>query len=311
MGKDTAISWTDHTFNPWWGCVRVSPGCEHCYAEAFAKRTGHAVWGVTSERRRFGDKHWTELLKWDREAKLAGERRRVFCASMADVFEKYPLPPAHAPQEARDRALEIAEGMREDRERFFGLIPHTTNLDYLLLTKRPENIRDLVPAHWLTRGMPPNVWFGTTVEDRPRARERIQHLVRLRAAVTFLSCEPLLEDIAEEVAPFLGGRVLETNDGRWLRHPHPDAVTQGGTWWPGIDWAIVGGESGGGARGFDYAWARRLRDACATHGARFFFKQAGARPNDESRLVRLRNRKGDDLAEIPEDLRIQQFPRAA
>ena len=308
MGKNTEIAWTDHTFNPWWGCTRVSPGCEHCYAEAFAKRTGHPVWGVTAPRRFFTEKHWEEPLAWDREAAAAGVRARVFCASMADAFEKYPLAPAHR-QEDFDRSFMIAEQMNTERQRLWCLTEQTPNLDYLLLTKRPENIRDLLPQHWVRSGMPKNVWLGTTVEDRKRARERIPHILRVPAAVTFLSGEPLLEDVTEDVAPFLGGRVLETNDGRWLRPNDPGAGDVGGTWWPGIDWVIVGGESGGGARGFDYRWARGLRDACAANDASFFFKQAGARPSDGSSLVRLRDRKGGSLLEIPEDLRIRQFPR--
>jgi protein gp37 len=90
MGKETAISWTHHTFNPWWGCQRVSPGCTNCYAETFDKRIGGKHWGPTAPRRFFGPKHWAEPLKWARAAAKAGERHRVFCASMADVFEDRP-----------------------------------------------------------------------------------------------------------------------------------------------------------------------------------------------------------------------------
>jgi len=85
--KNSKIEWCDHTFNPWWGCAKVSPGCAHCYAESLAKRTGNAVWGHESPRRFFGDSHWNEPLKWDAAAKAEGRRKRVFCASMADVFE--------------------------------------------------------------------------------------------------------------------------------------------------------------------------------------------------------------------------------
>jgi len=118
MGKDSKIEWTHHTFNPWWGCVKVSPGCEHCYAEAFAKRVGKKVWGAQSDRRFFGDPHWREPLKWHDEAVITGERRRVFCASMADVFED------------RDELI-------PHRIRLFQLIANTPKLDWLLLTKRP------------------------------------------------------------------------------------------------------------------------------------------------------------------------------
>lgn len=100
MGKNSKIEWTHHTWNPWWGCVKVSQGCEHCYAETFAKRTGHSIWGPakTTQRRTFGDKHWAEPLKWDADAAKAGERHRVFCASMADVFEDHPQLHAERPR---------------------------------------------------------------------------------------------------------------------------------------------------------------------------------------------------------------------
>src|SRR4051794_13231176 len=98
MGETTEISWTHSTFNPWWGCAKVSPGCTNCYAESFAKRTGHKVWGVAGERRIFGEKHWNEPRKWNRDAEKAGERHRVFCASMADVFEDHPIAEVERPK---------------------------------------------------------------------------------------------------------------------------------------------------------------------------------------------------------------------
>lgn len=122
MGKDTGITWTDSTFNPWWGCEKVSPGCTNCYAATFDKRVGGDHWGAKAGRRFFGDKHWREPEKWNRDAAKSGERHRVFCASMADVFE--------------DR-----DDLVQPRIRLFHLISETPNLDWLLLTKRPENIR--------------------------------------------------------------------------------------------------------------------------------------------------------------------------
>lgn len=169
MGESTAIGWTDHTFNPWWGCTRVSPGCQHCYAEAFAKRTGHGVWGKGGDRRFFGDRHWGEPLKWDAAAREAGAPARVFCASMADVFE--------------DR-----DDLVPHRDRLWDLIVDTPSLRWQLLTKRPENVLALMP--WSV--MPANVWIGTTVEDQQRANERIPPLLEVPALVHFLSCEPLL-----------------------------------------------------------------------------------------------------------------------
>lgn len=171
MGVETEIAWTDHTFNPWWGCVNVSPGCDNCYAEAFAKRTGHDVWGKDAGRRFFGDKHWAEPLKWE---------GRVFCASMADVFENNQV-------------------LGESRHRLFNLIEMTPRLTWQLLTKRPENVQRLAPKSWL-RDWPAHVWLGTTVEDQTRANLRVPRLVNGPGRVRFLSCEPLLGPVALDLS---------------------------------------------------------------------------------------------------------------
>src|SRR5947208_2303347 len=120
MGRYSSIEWTHHTFNPWWGCQKVSAACDNCYAEIWAKRTGQDLWGSTAERRLFGEKHWSEPIRWHQEASLAGRRERVFCASMADVFER--------------RA-----DLNEERRRLWKVIERTPSLDWLLLTKRPQN----------------------------------------------------------------------------------------------------------------------------------------------------------------------------
>lgn len=179
MAKNSRIEWTNHTFNPWWGCVKVSPACKHCYAESWSKRVGQNVWGVGSPRRFFGDKHWNEPLRWNAAAELAGKRARVFCASMADVFE-----------DRRD--LDVW------RERLWGLIAATPWLDWLLLTKRPEAVMRLAP--W-NDSWPENVWLGTTVEDQRRALERLPVLENIPAVVRFISAEPLLDAI--DLAPWL------------------------------------------------------------------------------------------------------------
>ena len=173
MGETTAIEWTDHTFNPWWGCTRVSAACDHCYAETLAHRLGMDLWGKGSERRMFGDKHWSEPLKWNAKAAKAGTPARVFCASMADVFEAGAGPDVSAA-----------------RTRLFELIEVTPWLTWLLLTKRPENAR-LMCAMW-GDDWPANVWLGTTVENQRYANIRIPHLLRNGAKTRFLSCEPLL-----------------------------------------------------------------------------------------------------------------------
>lgn len=190
MGQDSKIEWTHHTFNPWWGCVKVSPACKYCYAEAWANRLGLELWGETS-RRTFGDSHWREPLRWQREAASAGVRRRVFCASMADVFE--------------DRRE--LDGWRD---RLWALIQETPGLDWLLLTKRPEAIGDLAP--WRSR-WPRNIWLGTTVESQEWAELRLPFLLKHPAAVRFVSCEPLLGPL--DLRPWLvaqksGRRTLHT-----------------------------------------------------------------------------------------------------
>lgn len=182
VGKDSRIEWTHHTFNPWWGCVNVSPACDHCYAEAWAKRVGSDVWGPHSPRRFFSDAHWREPLKWDAEAAQTG-RRRVFCASMADVFE--------------NRA-----DLAGPRARLFELIESTPNLDWLLLTKRVHLVRKLIPRG---RSLPRNVWLGTTAENQEYADKRIPYLLTHDdAAVRFVSCEPLLGPI--DLSPYLDDR---------------------------------------------------------------------------------------------------------
>jgi protein gp37 len=170
MAKDSKIEWTHHTFNPWWGCERVSPACKNCYAEAWAHRLGMDLWSRGAPRRMLGDAYWRQPLAWNREAARSNRRDRVFCASMADVFE-----------DRRD--------LDAPRERIWKLIASTPNLDWLLLTKRPHRVRHLTPwgDTW-----PTNVWLGTTVENQRWAEKRVPQLLEHPAAVHFLSCEPLL-----------------------------------------------------------------------------------------------------------------------
>jgi protein gp37 len=169
MSGTTKIEWCHHTFNPVWGCVKISPECDHCYAEAWDKFTGGNHWTARAPLREFGDKHWSAPLKWDRAAALANERRRVFCASMADVFDNRWGP--------------------HIRERLWSLIQATPHLHWLLLTKRPENAAKMLPPDW--RAGYANVWLGTTC-GHPDSLHRIAKLRVLRARARFLSVEPLL-----------------------------------------------------------------------------------------------------------------------
>lgn len=172
MAQNSRIEWTHHTFNPWWGCTKVSSGCDHCYAESWSKRTGHSIWGHRSPRRELSEAYWRQPIAWDRAARTDRRRARVFCASMADVFEwRAELSPL--------------------RERLWSLISDTPNLDWLLLTKRPHLVSRLVP--WAgTDAWPQNIWLGTTVENQRWANKRLPYLVSSKARTRFLSCEPLL-----------------------------------------------------------------------------------------------------------------------
>ena len=172
MGKNSSIEWTHHTFNPWWGCTKVSQACDNCYAEKWSKRTGDSIWGPTSERKFFTEKHWKDPIKWDNLSGRRKERQRVFCASMADVFE--------------DR-----EDLERWRKKLWYIIKETPNLDWLLLTKRAGNIKKFTPwkDNW-----PQNVWLGVTIENQKTAVERIPLLLENNAKLHFISCEPLLEN---------------------------------------------------------------------------------------------------------------------
>ena len=270
MGKLSHIQWTHHTFNPWWGCTKVSPGCKNCYAEGLSRRWGHDTWGPKASRRFFGEKHWSEPLKWDRAARQAGEVHRVFTASMADVFE------------ARQDLL-------EPRARLFNLIEDTPNLQWLILTKRPELMLELAPEDWQL-GWPENTVAMTSIEDQRRADERIPLLLRVPAPLRALSIEPLLESvtllewISEPAGPSWAGRNPST----------------------GIDWVIVGGESGPRARPMKLDWALHLKDECLEHQVAFFFKQTGS---VLARELGLKDRAGGDQDELPIELLVRQIPR--
>lgn len=231
MAKDSRIEWTHHTFNPWWGCTKVSPGCKNCYAEAWARRVGQDLWGARAPRRELSDSYWKQPLAWNAVAGHMGERARVFCASMADVFE-----------DRRD--------LDDKRERLWSLIAQTPHLDWLLLTKRPQNVARLAPygSQW-----PDNVWLGATAENQRWLDRRMVELSELAAKVLFLSCEPLLGplDFADWIARAKRG------SGRF------------------VDWVIAGGESGHHARPANPEWFSSIRDQCVSAGIRFHFKQWG------------------------------------
>jgi len=245
MGTGTGIEWAHHTFNPWRGCSKVSSGCDNCYAEALSVRNPRVLgeWGPSASRAMAAESYWRHPLAWERDAARAGERHRVFCASLSDVFE--------------DRT-----DLVDSRARLFQTIGQTPHLDWLLLTKRPENIGHLL-AEIEVFDLPPNVWLGTSVEDQATADKRIPHLLSIPARFRFLSCEPLLG-------------LVELDPG--LFHCETElcpVCNEIACYHRTIDWVIVGGESGPGARPMHPNWVRALRDQCVEAGVSFFFKQWG------------------------------------
>ncbi len=220
MGAKTGIAWCDMTFNPWWGCTKISPACKNCYAEGVASRfVGVQLWGEGSWRKPASESYWKQPLAWNRAAEREGKRYRVFCGSMCDVMEDRP-------------------DLEGSRNRLFQLITDTPNLDWLLLTKRPENFRKFLP--WISTPWP-NVWLGTTVENQEYFDKRSRYLVEIPAAVRFLSVEPQLGQIDADLS--------------------------------GIDWVICGGESGPGARPMNIECMRSVKDQCTAAGVAYFGKQ--------------------------------------
>lgn len=278
MGENSKIEWCDHTFNPWIGCTKVSAACDHCYAEPMATNRLGVAWGPGAPRRRTAASTWKQPLAWDRKAAKEGRRARVFCASLADVFD-----------------AEVDEAWRDD---LFALIDQTPNLDWLLLTKRPAVARKVMPER-----PRPNVWLGVTVEDQKMADLRIPLLLETPAAVRFLSMEPLLGPV--DMKRWLPGkRAAFRPGGEPFLAPHwymtrceycgwvgsselcgsdlDDDILCGGCHQsicgyelPSIDWVITGGESGPGARPSHPDWFRSIRDQCEAADVPFFFKQWG------------------------------------
>lgn len=242
MAENSGIEWTHHTFNPWIGCTKISAACDHCYAEAWDARGLQGLpsrWGPHAARTR--TKTWGNPVKWQKKAKAEGVRYRVFCASLADIFDNHKsiLP--------------------EWRSEFWALIKACPDLDFLLLTKRPENICKMLPDDW-GNGYP-NVWLGCTVEDQ-KAAYRARHLIKVPATVHFLSMEPLLSDVD------LSGVIH------------------------GLEWVITGGENGKHYRPVDPDWFRSLRDQCAAAGVPFLFKQW---EGESQKIIKAKGRELDGV----------------
>lgn len=255
MGENTKIEWAHHTFNPWTGCTKVSEACRNCYAESWANRYDGRGWGPKADRQRTAPSTWTLPRRWNRAAEKAGKPDRVFCASLADVFE--------GPETMNAYSRGMVPAARRD---LFRLIEETPFLIWMLLTKRPENVLPMFEAErprWAAK-VPDNIWIGTTVESQEEAGKRIPTLLEINAPVRFLSMEPLLGP----VDLFQAGAFFHDTDAT----DDPRAEVGADSL---IDWVIVGGESGPNARPMHPAWARSIRDQCEATATPFHFKQWG------------------------------------
>ena len=263
----TSISWSHYTFNPWEGCEKISPACAHCYAaERDGRFHGAKHWGKHAPRLiRTREEYWRQPLKWNREAMEAGERRRVFAISLGDTFERRP-------------------DLAAPRARLFDLVEETPYLDWLMVTKRPENIRPLVPGDWIARPRP-NVWYLATVETMDYIN-RITMLRGVPAAVRGLSIEPILARM--DLFHYLDG----------------------------IDWVIVGGESGRSARPtymsdlLQVIYSVDNYNHLCSGSVALWVKQLGSRPES---LVRIESKgkldKHEDIARFPEWARRRELPQ--
>lgn len=338
MGVETKIQWCDHTFNPWRGCTKVAAGCTNCYADAQAKRNPGVlgIWGDDGTRVVASESMWQQPIKWDAAAAGDGVRRRVFCASLADVFEDWTGPVNNSKGErvltthytskwftgasaGADRFLTI----NDVRQRLFRLIDKTPHLDWLLLTKRPENIRKMWPWGWgtsktlddaIASGYPnrlaftgeeipykpayrQNVWLVTSVANQADAGRNIPHLLNCRdlSPVLGVSAEPLVGPI--DFSP----------------------------WIDQLDWVIVGGESGPRARSCDLVWIHNILRQCRESNVSVFVKQIGSKARSWDACADglggvtggggnlpwpTEDPKGGDMNEWPEDLRVREWPMA-
>ncbi|MCX7310245.1 MAG: DUF5131 family protein [Alphaproteobacteria bacterium] len=238
MGEVTGIEWTDRTFNPWIGCQEVGTDCDNCYARIMNNiwKWNGGTWGPHAPRKRTAESTWKNPLRWAKEAAETGKSLRVFCASLADVFDN-----------------QAPDGARDD---LFDLIRKTPELDWQLLTKRPENISKMLPADW-NDGYA-NVWLGVTAGNQEYYDRRWSILRGIPAKARFISYEPALGPL--KIA------------GHWGHYP---------------DWIICGGESGSKARYMEPQWAYDLRDECRRLDVAFFMKQMTKKaPIPDDLLVR-------------------------
>lgn len=298
MGKDSRIEWTHHTFNPWIGCVKVSEGCRFCYAEGMSKRTGKAKWGPLGQgtRTMTGADYWRQPMLWNAECKRLGVRERVFCASMSDVFEAWPGPMRSGGSDKQVLKRDDGQALLMDdvRQSLVELIEATQWLDWLLVTKRPQNVRPMWPNPRIgaTSIMPRNVWVLASIEDDKSAAQRVPILCGVPAAVRGLSFEPMLGQV--RMRALLDPLCVERM--------------------PQIDWVIIGVESRGSRVGRldltghwkERTWldvAEETVEACRELGVKCFVKQI---PHDG--MVLHRHPDGAWPDAWPQNLRVQDLP---
>lgn len=286
MSKTTKIAWCDSTWNPWIGCTKVGPGCDHCYAEVQDSRKrwgGVAHWGSGVPRHRTSESYWKQPLAWNKKAALSGKSWRVFCASLADVFDN-----------------EVPIDWRYD---LFDVIAATPNLSWLLVTKRIGNVFSMAPPTWHKEGFPTNVRLLITVCNQEEADRDIPKLLALPVR-NGISYEPALGPVDWSSVQMLDGDSLgcglfSHSEGR------------------GIEWIIIGGESAQGgarARSFNLEWARSAIKQCRVAGVPVFVKQLGSHTYDMPTpllsvgVARIQDRAGADPSEWPQDLRVREFP---
>lgn len=338
MGENTNIEWADHSWNPWRGCTKVSPGCANCYAETWSRRNPAVLGNWGKGKPRVLAKNWVNPLRWNctKICTNCGQANRLdalVCSAISCAhFEFRRLRVFPSLCDWLDEEVPIAW-----LAQFLKLIHDTPNIDWLLLTKRPELFRNRMnkvactvsmergqsAVNWLTGNPPANVWVGTSVEDQTRADERIPALLDIPAKLRFLSVEPLLALV--DLSMWLPNCDADGDTTARHNYNHPD---------DSIHWVIVGGESGPRSRPCNVEWIRSIVRQCKQAGVPCFVKQlgsvcvdsrlsdpmskgAGWPPRmmtvpgiqwiDRPRLA-LKHPKGGDPDEWPEDLRVRQFP---
>lgn len=342
MSDDSKIEWTDATWQVTRGCSQVSAGCTNCYAQAFAHRGLHESTRGLTRATESGP-------RWTGEIRLAPENldqplkwkhpRRIFVNSMSDLFhedvpDEYIAAVFGVMASCPQHTFQVLTKRAERMTRWFESAAHRAldwcacAADDALESYLPRSDRALAfaPGRGSKTWPLPNVWMGVSVENQEQADKRIPHLLRTPSAVRFLSCEPLLErvDLNCIDATRAGWRAVNG-------FPEPTEISafgkrqaDGAKLQDGVDWVIVGGESGPGARPLDLGWARSIVGQCRAAGVACFVKQLGANavpgripfPSAGAdaytlEALGLRNKKGGEMSECPADLRVREFPRGA